>query len=146
MILPYIDLLHSLSSERLADEIEKQAMKTGIIIPALVEVNSGKEENKGGFLPEEVENFLKKKDNYPHIKIVGMMTMGPIDESGERIRECFNNTKSLFDKAAADGKFDTDSPILSMGMSDSYVAAIECGANLVRIGRAIFDKGDYINV
>ncbi len=146
MILDDMYLLHSLSSERLAREIERCAAKAGKRVDALIEINSAKEEQKGGFMPRDAEAFLETLKDYPHIRIVGMMTMGPADEVGDGIRKYFKLTKALFDKAKESGKFDTDSPILSMGMSDSYITAIEEGANLVRVGRAIFDKGDNINV
>ncbi len=146
MILPDMYLLHSLSSERLAREVEKQAAKINKTIDALIEINSAKEEQKGGFMPEDAMAFMETLGDYPHIRVVGMMTMGPADCEGDEIRKYFRIVKKLFDKAKNDKKFDTDSPILSMGMSDSYAIAIEEGANLVRIGRAIFDKGDYINV
>ena len=133
-------LIHSLDSLSLAKEIDKQAKKLGKKIPVLMEINSGREENKGGILPEDALAFFEKLRDYEGISLVGVMTMGPNLETSEEYRPYFKETKKIFNAIAARGGYETESPILSMGMSDSYLTAIEEGATLVRVGRRLFKK------
>ncbi len=134
-----VPLIQSLDSLRLADEIEKQGKKADRRIPVLLEVNSGREPNKGGVLPEDVPAMLASLAGgaYPHITLRGLMTMGPDMENEEDYRPYFRETRVLFEAARA--FFDED-PILSMGMSDSYRVAAEEGATMVRVGRLLFRK------
>lgn len=133
-------LIHSLDSLRLAAEIEKQAVKRDIRIRALIEINSGREENKGGLLPEEAEAFAYDvKQSYPHVALAGIMTMAPICASGEAYRPYFRETAGVF-RRLCDGGFFEGEPVLSMGMSGSFEAAIEEGATVIRVGRALFEK------
>ncbi len=132
-----VSLIQSLDSERLAAEIEKQAAKRGIAQACLVEVNSGREEAKGGVMPEETEAFLNALSAYPHICVAGLMTMSPVTDSPEGARPYFRETKELFDRLRSAGVLPEDA-ILSMGMSDSFEVAIEEGADMIRVGRALF--------
>lgn len=145
MIIRDVHLIHSLDSLRLAAEIDKEAAKCGRKVPVLIEINSAKEESKGGILPEEATEFFLAAREFKNISVVGLMTMGSADEGA---RECFRLTKRIFDEIHGKYRFDTDSPILSMGMSDSYVEAILEGATMVRIGHRLFTKneGDKSNV
>lgn len=136
LIIEKVDLIHSLDSLPLAEEIEKWAKKVGRVVRVLIEVNSGREAQKGGVMPEEAEEFLIALGNYPHIEVAGLMTMGPVCEDAEELRPYFKETKNLFDRLNERHGF-TDG-ILSMGMSDSYRVAIEEGATLVRVGRKLF--------
>ncbi len=136
-IAGHVSLIQSLDSERLAAEIEKQSAKRGVVQDCLVEVNSGREEAKGGVLPEDVEAFLHALKAYPHICVKGLMTMAPVTDTPEMARPYFRLTKQLFDTLSSDGFFGDD-PILSMGMSHSFEVAIEEGATMVRVGRAFF--------
>lgn len=138
LIIEEASLIHSLDSERLAREIEKRASAQGRKIPVLVEINSAREEQKGGIFPEYAEEFLEKLKAYPSLVPKGLMTMGPETDDGETLRPYFRETKKLFDKLLP--YFDTDTPILSMGMSASYRVAIEEGSTLVRVGRRLFIK------
>lgn len=139
LIADKVSLVHSLDSEGLCAELEKQAVKTGRLIPVLIEVNSGEEENKSGIMPSEVEAFSERIPEYPHLVLRGLMTMGPVCDSPEDIRPYFKATRALFDKLCAKGVFQGE-PILSMGMSDSYAVAIEEGSTMVRVGRKLFCK------
>lgn len=133
-------LIHSLDSQRLAAELEKQALKRDITIRALVEINSGREEAKGGLLPEEAEAFVYAvKSEFPHVSLAGLMTMAPICETAEAYRPYFRETASLFYRLREAGCFAEDA-VLSMGMSGSYEIAIEEGATVIRVGRALFSK------
>ncbi|MEK6732971.1 MAG: alanine racemase, partial [Candidatus Omnitrophota bacterium] len=108
-------------------EIEK-------VMPVLIEVNSGKEKNKSGILPDDLENLIKNILGFKNIKPSGLMTMGPLLKKPEDYRPYFRETKKLFDRI----KINHDIKYLSMGMSDSYRVAIQEGANLIRIGTLIF--------
>ena len=131
-------LIHSLDSERLANEINKRCLAINKKMPVLIEINSAREEQKGGILPEAAEEFAAKIKEYDALSLVGLMTMGPLTSEGEDLRPYFRETKKLFDKLS--GYFEADAPILSMGMSDSYRVAIEEGSTLVRVGRKLFIK------
>lgn len=137
LIIKDVTLIHSLDSIPLALEINRQAEKIGRTVPVLIEINSGREENKGGILPEEAESFLSEVKGLNNLSVRGLMTMGPVCEDPEGSRPYFRLTRELFDSLSAKGGFDGEG-ILSMGMSDSYRVAIEEGSTLVRVGRKIF--------
>lgn len=136
-------LIQSLDSLRLAAEIEKRAAAKDVTVGVLIEVNSGREEAKGGLLPEEVEDFAASLSGYPHLIPMGLMTMGPDCENPEDYRPYFTLTRELAVSLAAKGLL-PEAPLLSMGMSDSYEVAAEEGATHVRVGRTLFRKN--INV
>lgn len=139
-ILGRTALIHSLGSDTLAEEIEKQAEKRKIKVPVLLEVNSGCEENKGGIYPVDAKAFAGWLKDFPHISLCGLMTMAPVVSDPEEERPYFTLTRRLFEEIGEKIGYDTDSPILSMGMSDSYRVAVEEGSTLVRIGRRLFMK------
>lgn len=139
MIADRVALIHSLDSLSLAEEIDKRANCIGRNIPVLIEINSAKEENKSGIFPECAEELLIKLGGLSHIKVAGLMTMGPVCENAEDIRKYFRLTKRLFDDLKSKYGFAGEG-ILSMGMSDSYRIAIEEGSTLVRVGRRLFKK------
>jgi uncharacterized pyridoxal phosphate-containing UPF0001 family protein len=105
----------------------------------LLEVNSGREESKGGILPEDVSDFYEKAKLFANVRVRGLMTMAPRCQSREEYLKYFGETKELFDRLF---KNDEDA-ILSMGMSESYTYALEAGANLVRVGSRIFGERKY---
>ena len=135
-IIERVALIHSLDSITLADEIERQAVKHGRCVPVLIEINSGREPNKGGVMPEDAEKFLVKMREYQHLTVRGLMTMGPVCEP-EEARKYFRLTRELYDSLGAKYGWSGEG-ILSMGMSDSYKVAIEEGSTLVRVGRRLF--------
>ena len=135
-----VALIHSLDSLRLAEEIEKQAKKRGIVSRVLVEINSGNEENKGGVDPEESERFCLELQKYPSIELCGFMTMAPRCENKSDYYGYFNRTRTLSEKLWRETLGKSGAPILSMGMSESFEEAIECGATVVRVGRTLFKK------
>ena len=132
-------LIHSVDSVKLASVIDRLANSLGIVMPILLEVNSAKEENKSGIFPECTEEILAEIVNFKNLTVKGLMTMGPASDDAEDLRKYFRLTKKLFDDLNAKYGFG-DSPVLSMGMSDSYRIAIEEGSTLVRVGRRIFIK------
>ena len=137
-IIDKVAMIHSLDSLSLAAEIEKQAAKHGITMDVLVEINSGKEENKSGIAPEEAAEFCQSLGQFPHINLRGFMTMAPKCEKNDEYRKYFRKTSQLCLDIWQKKLHNIDRPILSMGMSDSFEVAIEEGANVVRVGRALF--------
>ena len=138
MIIESVELIHSLDSLSLAEEIDKQAKKAGRTVKVLIEINSAREEQKGGVMPEDAESFYLALKKFTSLEIAGLMTMGPVCEEAEEIRPYFRETKELFDRLNRNHGF--AGGILSMGMSDSYAVAIEEGATLVRVGRKLFNR------
>lgn len=137
-VLPYAHLIHSLDSLTLAATLERQAAALDMRVPVLIEINSGEEIQKGGILPRDAERFYEEVLSLPHLSVRGLMTMAPCLDLPEEYRKYFRSTKSLFDRLCSRYGFDTDTPVLSMGMSDSYEVAIEEGSTLVRVGRRLF--------
>jgi len=109
-------------------------------MPALIEINSGNEENKTGIHPDKAINLITKISKLKNIKIKGLMTMAPCTEDPEQARPYFKATKQLFDKIKALSIQNVEMNILSMGMSHSYKIAIEEGATQVRLGTIIFGE------
>jgi pyridoxal phosphate enzyme (YggS family) len=130
--------IQTVDSIRLAEKIDAECRKIGRVISVLVEVNSGREAQKAGLLPEDVADFVREISSMPSIRIEGLMTMGPLTDDPETLRPPFRLTKDLFDRLEKLAIPDTRMETLSMGMSDSYHVAIEEGANMVRIGTALF--------
>ena len=133
-----VSMIHSLDSISLAQEIEKQAAKHGIVMDVLVEINSGMEENKSGISPEDAAAFCEALGQFSHINLRGFMTMAPKCEKNEEYREYFHKTSQLCLDIWQKNLHNIGRPILSMGMSDSFEVAIEEGADIVRVGRALF--------
>ncbi len=146
-IVGKVCLIHSLDSVGLALEIEKQSAKLGIVTDVLVEVNIGAEENKSGADVSEVGEIIEKLSELSHVRLRGMMTIGPKCSSHDEYKTYFEKAYRLFSEIFLDragkGGHNIDDAILSMGMSDSYCAALECGANVIRPGSCLFGARDY---
>jgi len=132
------DLVETLDSVELGEEIDKRCASAGKIMPVLVEINSGREPQKFGVLPEEAETLIRELANFRNIKVTGMMTMGPFEGDPEDARPYFKETKKVFDEIRTRNLPGVEMNYLSMGMTNSYRVAIEEGSNLVRIGTKIF--------
>ena len=139
-IIDKVSMIHSLDRLSLAEEIDRQARKHGLVMDVLVEINSGREESKGGVLPEDVEDFCRKIAEFEGIKLRGFMTMAPKCEKNEQYLKYFCETYQLVLDIWQKKIHNIDIPIISMGMSDSFVPAIIVGSNMVRIGRGMFNK------
>ncbi len=137
-IIDKVSMIHSLDSLPLAAEIEKQAAKHNLTMDVLVEINSGMEENKSGIAPDDVAAFCEALDQFSHINLCGFMTMAPKCEKNEEYRKYFRKTSQLCLDIWQKKLHNIGRPILSMGMSDSFEVAIEEGADIVRVGRALF--------
>ena len=138
-----VSVIESVDSEHLAAEIDRRSAALGIVTDILVEVNSGREENKGGILPEEVLSAAGCFSAFPHLRVRGLMTMAPVCAEKEEYRKYFQETYSIFIDFLAKNKHNIIEPILSMGMSDSYEIAVEEGATEVRVGSALFGRRLY---
>ena len=139
-IIDKVKMIHSLDSLKLAAEIDKQAKKKGIVVDVLVEVNCGEEENKSGLLPSEVEEFCLSLSQFGNIRHRGFMTMAPKCEKKEEYLKYFQQTYAQVLDIWTKKLHNIGRPIISMGMSDSFEEAIECGSDIVKVGRRLFVK------
>jgi len=145
-IIDKVCLIHSVDSIRLAHEINRQAKKHNRVMDVLIEINIGAEAAKAGISPFDLPALLAEISHMEHIHVCGLMTMAPICEEKDDYLKYFRQTNEIyldfFAKKAYNKEIEKNPhisyPILSMGMSDSYLQAIECGTNLVRVGSAIF--------
>jgi len=126
---PRFHLIHSLDSLRLAEALEGVGAKAGVRLKVLVEVNLGREPQKHGFLEEELPEALARVREMPHLEVLGLMTVPPIGPEGV-VRPIFRRLSQLADRFGL--------PERSMGMSEDYEWAVEEGATMVRVGRALF--------
>lgn len=132
------DLIHSLSSLHLAEELSRVAVTTGNVFKCLVQVNASFEATKQGFDPQDVAPFLEQVKALPGVKIQGLMTMGPNTDEKERIQQSFREVRLLYEELTRNPVGDAKMQYLSMGMSGDYHIALAEGSNMVRIGTAIF--------
>ncbi len=136
-IIDKVDLIHSVDSMKLAQEIEKRAGNADKTMDILVQVNSAEEESKFGVGVCEAEALIADiKENCPHINIKGLMCIAPLEEDPENARPFFRAVKEIFDRHK-------DFTTLSMGMSNDFEVAIEEGSTAIRVGTAIFGNRDY---
>ena len=137
------DMVETVDSVEIAREINTRCAQVGKVMPVLIEVNSGREQQKSGVLPEDIEQLVKAISPLPNIKVMGLMTMGPRSGNPEGSRPYFVETKKIFEKINKLNLPNVEMRYLSMGMSNSYEIAIEAGANMVRIGSKVFGERDY---
>jgi len=134
------DMIETIDSVAIAKEIDKRCAQIGKIMPVLIEVNIGREEQKSGVLPENTEQLVKEISALPNIRVMGLMTMGPLSGNPEDSRPYFVEMKKLFEKMKKLSLPNIEMKYLSMGMTNSYQIAPEEGANIVRIGTKIFGE------
>ena len=132
------DMIETVDSLKLAEEINAACKSHGKKIPILIEINSGKEAQKHGVMPDEAEAFIGEIAGLAHLEIMGLMTMGPFCQESEAVRPYFKATKELFENIKGRGIKGAGMKHLSMGMSDTYRIAIDEGATMVRVGSKIF--------
>ena len=136
-------MIESVSSVKLANEISKQAVKRGITMPVLLEVNIGGEDSKSGFSPNELESALVAIAKTEGLAVKGLMAIPPAGDVPEDSRKYFIKMYKLFIDIQAKNIDNIDMNILSMGMSGDFDIAIEEGATLVRVGTSLFGKRTY---
>lgn len=128
-IIPFIHLIQSVDSLRLLDTIEQEAARIGRTVNVLLEVHVAREESKSGFSPDELPTDFQA---WPHVRVLGLMTMATLTDDESEWRRCFRTAKAL-----------CRGEILSMGMSEDYRVAIDEGSTMVRVGSAIFGERVY---
>ena len=134
------DMIETVDSIKIAGEIDKCCRVIGKVMPVLVEINSGAEEQKSGVITEFAAELIREIATLKNVRVTGLMTMGPPSGDPEESRPYFRRTKGLFDRLKAANLPNVEMTFLSMGMSDSYRVAVEEGANVVRIGTRIFGE------
>ena len=142
-IVPFFDMIETVDSISLAEMIDKQAANFGKIMPVLIEINCAEEPQKAGVVPGEATALIEKISQLKNIRVQGLMTMGPFLDDPEGLRPYFRKTRALFEQLMNNKIENVEMKHLSMGMSDSYLIAIEEGATLVRIGTKIFGQRIY---
>ena len=135
-----VDAIESLDSENLAAEINRRYEKIGQVARVFCEINSGREPNKSGVMPEDAAAFCEKLAAFEHISLVGFMTMAPICEKKDEYRKYFAETREIALDIWTRILHNIGVPLLSIGMSNSFEEAILEGANIVRVGRGLFVK------
>lgn len=134
------DLIQTVDSLKLAEEIDKRCAFINRRMPIMIEVNSGREEKKAGVFPENVSELIESISSLENISVVGLMTMGPLTDDQEEIRPYLRLTRELFEEISMQKIERVQMRYLSMGMSGSYKIAIEEGSNMVRLGTIIFGE------
>lgn len=137
------ELIHSVDSLHLAEEIQRQALKKGVIVPVLVEVNIAREETKFGIQKEDTVALVKSIAKLDHIQIKGLMTIAPYVENPEDNRLYFREIRQLSVDIKNQNIDNVSMDVLSMGMTGDYMVAIEEGATMVRVGTGIFGERNY---
>ena len=138
-LAPYVSLIHSLDSLKLAKEINKQAIKNNRIIECLIQYRISNEETKFGLNENEVMDIIKLQDNFSGLRITGLMGMASFVDDQNVIDKEFKKLKTLFDRIKLSNK---NFKIISMGMTLDYNLAIKNGSNMIRIGSKIFGERD----
>lgn len=142
-IVDKVELIHSVDRLSLLQEIDRQAKKHGKVQDILIEVNIGGEEKKGGVAPEEVIDFAKEVDIYPSVRLKGLMSVLPNVEK-DALNAFYLQLSKLYDTLKQTRLDNADIRYLSAGMSNDYDVAVKYGANIVRLGRALFGEREVI--
>ncbi len=144
-IIDKVEMIHSVESVKLAEEINKRAAAKNIMANVLVEVNIANEESKFGIKPEDCEKFIQEISLFPNIIIKGLMTVAPIVDKAEKNRKYFRQMRELMVDINSKNVHNVNMTELSMGMTGDYEVAIEEGATIVRIGTGVFGERVYPN-
>lgn len=136
------DMIETIDSLTLAEAVNTHCERLDKIMPLLIEVNSGREANKSGVLPEEVIPLVRRIAQLPQVRIQGLMTMGPLLDDPQRLRLYFKLVREIYQEIQTLNIPSVEMKVLSMGMSDSYLVAIKEGATQVRLGTLLFGPRD----
>ena len=142
-IVGKVSMIQSVDSIKLMKEIDRQSEKNGIVTNILLEVNIGRETNKSGVLEENLEELLKSAAFLSHIRVRGLMTVPPICEKKADVFKFFDKMHQLFIDISGKTMDNVSMDFLSMGMSDDFSEAIQCGANMIRVGSRLFGARVY---
>lgn len=133
-------LIHSVSSVELIEEIQKRSMMKEQSVKILLQINTAREESKHGFFAEEIERAAELASSCPNLELCGLMTMAPIQSAEHEAKRVFDETRTIFERLKTQVRNPEFWNILSMGMSQDYIDAIQCGSTHIRIGTSIFGK------
>lgn len=136
-VIDKVRLIHSVDRLELLQTIDKEAKKHGLIKDILIEVNTAKEESKGGLFLEDVMSFADTVKGFEGVRLAGIMAVAPLYYEAGELEKCFKGAYGAYEELK---KYHVSVKCLSMGMSNDYPIAVRCGANLVRIGRGIFGE------
>ncbi len=137
-VLPLISLIHSIDSLRLAEELEVQLTKANRKLPVLMQLNASEESSKSGVAVGASVHLAEQIDTMPHLQLIGLMTMGPLDATEKETRHVFARTREVYDEMKWHKIGGAGFKHLSMGMSNDYELAVEEGSTMVRVGTALF--------
>ena len=138
-----VSLIESLDSAHLAREIDRVSKSLGVVSDVLVEINIGKEESKGGIMPEDADSFFAELTQFESVRPVGIMTMAPRCDVKSDYNKYFSKTYQIFLDISQKYLYNIIEPVLSMGMSESYEEAVAEGATEIRLGSAVFGARTY---
>jgi len=141
-IIDKVSMIHSLDSVKLAAEIDRQAKKHGKLMDILIEINIGGEDSKSGIAPNDMQEFFESISLFSAIKCRGIMTMAPKCKDFDEYRKYFKETYHIFIDFLSKNTHNIREPVLSMGMSGSYIPAIEEGSTMPRVGSGLFGVRD----
>lgn len=136
--LEIFDLIQSVDSLKLGEEIDRRAKEKNKVFPILIEVNTSGEPTKYGVKPEQTENLIREMQKLENIRIKGLMTIAPLTDDKEKIRKSFRYLRKTYDELKSMNLTNLELEYLSMGMSSDFEEAIAEGSNMLRIGTAIF--------
>jgi hypothetical protein len=139
LVVPWTEMIHSVDSLRLAEDLHKQASKVGRVVDILIQVNTSAEKSKFGVAVGAVIHLAEYFASWSAIRLCGLMTMAPLDGAAMETRLCFERLRDVFEEMRGDRHLSSSFGELSMGMSSDFEVAIESGATLVRIGDALFE-------
>lgn len=144
-IAPFVEMIHSVDSFKLLQEIQKQALKNNRTIKVLLQFYISDEETKFGFKPENLDMLLKEEiwNQIPNVQICGVMGMASFSEDMNQVRNEFKSLKNIFDTLKKSQLFSDSFKEISMGMSGDYKIAVEEGSTMIRVGSALFGKRNY---
>lgn len=149
-VVPYVFLIHSVDSLKLAQKIDSEAAKAEKRMKCLIQVNTSGEEGQSGCDPKYTGKLIREIAQLENVRVKGLMTIGTMMENEKdeiergKVRENFKQLKDIYDELKAENIPNTDIKYLSMGMTSDYDIAIEEGSNMIRVGSAIFGKRDYM--
>lgn len=145
-IIDKVYMIHSVDSIRLAEAIDEEAKKHGIVMPVLIEVNVAEEESKFGVHLDEVESLIRQISELSNIQVQGLMTIAPFTENAEDNRIYFRKLRNLYVDIKDKNIDNVNMCNLSMGMTGDYEVAVEEGATMVRVGTGIFGARSYSQI
>ncbi|HKQ49164.1 MAG TPA: YggS family pyridoxal phosphate-dependent enzyme [Phycisphaerae bacterium] len=139
LVVPWAELVHSVDSLRLAEDLHQQAAKLGRVVDILLQVNTSGERSKFGIAVGAAPHLVEHLAEWPSVRLCGLMTMAPLDSKPQELRLAFERLRDVFEDMRGEHHLESHFKELSMGMSNDFETAIECGATMVRIGSLLFE-------